>query len=79
MLFLIENHLKWRMDMIEIPVWEKYTLSIEEAAAYFRIGENKLRKIISENQDADYILWNGNRPQIKRKKFEKLIDDLSTI
>lgn len=65
--------------MIEIPVWEKYTLSIEEAAAYFRIGENKLRKIISENQDADYILWNGNRPQIKRKKFEKLIDDLSTI
>ena len=79
MLFLIENHLKWRMDMIEIPVWEKYTLSIEEAAAYFRIGENKLRKIISENQDADYVLWNGNRPQIKRKKFEKLIDDLSTI
>lgn len=67
------------MDMIEIPVWEKYTLSIEEAAAYFRIGENKLRKIISENQDADYVLWNGNRPQIKRKKFEKLIDDLSTI
>ena len=65
--------------MIEIPVWEKYTLSIEEAAAYFRIGENKLRKIISENQDADYILWNGNRPQIKRKKFEKLLDDLSTI
>ena len=29
----------------EIPVWEKYTLSVEEAAAYFRIGENKLRKI----------------------------------
>lgn len=73
MLFLIENHLKWRMDMIEIPVWEKYTLSIEEAAAYFRIGENKLRKIISENQDADYILWNGNRPQIKRKNSRNLL------
>lgn len=24
-----------------IFVWEKYTLSIEEAAAYFRIGEHK--------------------------------------
>ena len=59
---------------IEIPFWEKYTLSVEEAAAYFRIGENKLRKIISENYDADYILWNGNRPQIKRKKFEDFID-----
>lgn len=59
---------------IEIPFWEKYTLSVEEAAAYFRIGENKLRKITSENYDADYILWNGNRPQIKRKKFEDFID-----
>ena len=62
-----------------IPVWERYTLSVEEAAAYFRVGENKLRKIISENQDADFILWNGNRPQIKRKKFEMYIDRLNTI
>lgn len=59
---------------IEIPFWEKYTLSVEEAAAYFRIGENKLRKIISENCNGDYILWNGNRPQIKRRKFEDFID-----
>ena len=54
-------------------------MSIEEAAAYFRIGENKLRKIVSENKDADYLLWNGNRPQIKRKKFEQLIDRLSVV
>lgn len=65
--------------MIEVPVWEKYTLSIEEAAAYFRIGENKLRRLISENPNADYILWNGARAQIKRKKFEEVIDDLSAI
>ena len=62
-----------------LPVWERYTLSVEEAAAYFRIGENKLRRIISENQDADFILWNGNRAQIKRKKFEKYIDGLTGI
>ena len=62
-----------------IPFWERYTLSIEEAAQYFRIGENKLRRLISENEDADYVLWNGNRPQIKRKKFENLIDKLNTI
>lgn len=48
--------------MIEVPIWEKYTLSIEEAAAYFRGGENKLRRIIADNPDADFILWNGNRP-----------------
>jgi DegV family protein with EDD domain len=58
-----------------IPSWEKYTMTVEEAGKYFRVGENKLRKIISENQDADFILWNGNRPQIKRKLFEKYIDE----
>ena len=54
-------------------------MTVEEAAKYFRVGENKLRKIISENQDADFILWNGNRPQIKRKLFEKYIDELTVI
>jgi len=62
-----------------IPIWEKYTLSVEEAAAYFRIGEAKLRRLISENADADYILWNGNRPQIKRRLFEKYIDCCGAI
>lgn len=65
--------------MIQIPIWEKYTLSIEEAAIYFRIGENKLRRLIQENESADYILWNGNRPQIKRKKFEKFVDESELI
>ncbi len=66
-------------NKLKIAICERYTLSVEEAAVYFRIGENKLRKIISENQDADFILWNGNRPQIKRKKFENYIDKINTI
>ena len=67
------------MESGAIPIWEKYTLSVEEAAAYFRIGENKLRRIISEDEDAEYILWNGNRPQIKRKLFEQYVDRLKLI
>lgn len=54
-------------------------MSVEEAAAYFRIGENKLRKMISENKDADYLLWNGSRPQIKRVIFEKYIDRCEVV
>ncbi len=63
----------------QIPVWEKYTLSIEEAAEYFRIGENKIRNIINNDKLAEFILWNGNRAQIKRKLFEKHIDKMSFI
>lgn len=62
-----------------VPLWEKYTLTVEEAAAYFRIGEHKLRRLISENKNADYLLWNGNRVQIKREKFEKFVDGLEAI
>lgn len=62
-----------------VPIWEKFTLSVEEAAVYFRIGENKLRQIMNENRNADFILWNGNRPQIKRKKFEDFINNLHNI
>jgi len=64
---------------MEIPVWEKYTLTIEEAAAYFRVGENKLRNLVNEDKNASFILWNGNRPQIKRRLFEKFIDEVNII
>ena len=48
----------------DIPVWEKYTLTIEEASKYFRIGENKLRRLAEENKDAGWLIMNGNRIQI---------------
>ena len=63
----------------DVPIWEKYTLTIEEAAKYFRIGESKLRKLAEENLNAGWVLMNGNRIQIKRKKFEQLIDEYEII
>ena len=62
-----------------VPIWQKYTLSIEEAALYFRIGETKLRRILADNPNAEFILYNGNRIQIKRKQFEMFIDQINYI
>lgn len=58
----------------QIPIWAKYNLTIEEAARYFQIGENKLRRILSENADSPFILTNGTRTLIKRRLFEDYID-----
>lgn len=66
-------------NQIEVPIWEKYTLTIEEAAKYFRIGENKLRRLAEENLSSGWVLVNGNRLQIKRKQFERVIDSLDEI
>ena len=67
------------MNTNDIPIWQKYTLSIEEASRYFRIGEKKLRSLAEENPDANWLIMNGNRLQIKRKQFEKVIDELEVI
>ncbi|HEY9575557.1 MAG TPA: excisionase [Lachnospiraceae bacterium] len=67
------------MNQADVPIWECYTLTIEEAAKYFRIGENKLRRLAEENKNAGWLLMNWNRIQIKRKQFEKVIDTLDVI
>ncbi|HAP9903610.1 TPA: excisionase [Streptococcus agalactiae] len=67
------------MKHTDIPIWERYTLTIEEASKYFRIGENKLRRLAEENKNANWLIMNGNRIQVKRKQFEKIIDTLNAI
>ena len=58
----------------EIPYWEKYMLTLREAAEYFHIGEKKMRQIVDENMDANFLLESGNRVMIKRKLFEEYLD-----
>ena len=67
------------MKNVDIPVWEKYTLTIEEATAHFRIREKKLRRLVDEHRNASWLIINGNRIQIKRRQFEKIIDELEEI
>lgn len=67
------------MNYTDVPIWEKYTLTIEEASKYFRIGEKKLRRLAEENINSNWVIMNGNRVQIKRKQFEKIIDTLDVI
>ena len=67
------------MNNTDVPIWERYTLTIEEASKYFRIGEKKLRKLAEENINSGWVIMNGNRVQIKRKKFEKIVDTLDVI
>ncbi len=63
----------------EIPYWEKYMLTLREAAEYFHIGEKKMRQIVDENMDAKFLLESGNRVMIKRKLFEEFLDHASVI
>ena len=66
------------MKAIEIPVWKKSNLTIQEAAAYFNIGETKLREMISDEY-YDCAIRNGMKVIIKREKFEKALIDCIAI
>ena len=61
-----------------VPIWEKSTLTLEEAAAFSNIGINKLREI-TNGENCDFVLWVGNKRLIKRKKLEDFIDKSFSI
>ena len=64
--------------MIEVPVWEKSNLTLEEAAAYSGIGINKLRKK-SDSESCPFVLWIGSKRLIKRRKLDEYIDRMYSL
>ena len=62
-----------------VPIWEKYALTIYEAAEYFNIGEHRLRQLVREIRQADSVLWSGTKVEIKRELFEKFLDEINAL
>lgn len=66
------------MQKFEIPIWEKQNLTVEEAAVYSNIGENKLRALI-QNRNCEFVLHVGNKSLIKRKQFDDFISRMHDL
>ena len=64
---------------VKLPWYEKYTLTIEEAAQYFGIGETALRRFLSEHEDASFIIKNGSKTLIKKAVFAKYLDEKISV
>ena len=64
--------------MVDAPIWEKINLTIKEAAALFGIGEKKIIELTND-ENCPYVLYNGNKRLIKRKKFEKYLGTAFSI
>lgn len=57
-----------------VPIWEKVTITIEEAAEYSNIGINKIYDMIS-NPLCPFVLHIGHRKRlIKRREFIKYLE-----
>ena len=66
------------MEVKDMPISEKYSLSINEAAKYFSIGIKKMRRLAEDNL-GEFAVYSGNRYLIIRDKFEKYLQRTSSI
>lgn len=65
-------------DKQTVPLSQKFLLTIEEAALYTGIGQNKLRSM-SDSEDCKFVLWNGRKRMLKRVKLEEYLNTLYSI
>ncbi len=65
-------------NSLEIPIYYKQNLTIEEAAVYSNIGRNKLRQL-TDDEKCVFVLWVGEKRLIKRKQFDEFIEKAYSI
>lgn len=61
-----------------VPIPQKMTLTIKEAAEYSNIGINKINDMLRQ-PNCPFVLYVGNRKLVKRKAFEDYINGKLTI
>lgn len=57
-----------------VPIYEKLALTIEEAAAYSNIGQNKLSELLKSPR-CSFVLYVGKKKLVKRKEFERFVSE----
>ena len=62
----------------DVPICKKANLTIEEAAAYFGIGMNKLREL-TEDENCKFVLYIGSKRLIMRQMFEKYLEQAYSL
>ena len=70
--------MKGSNSLKEVPIWEKANLTVEEYAAYSGIGINRIKELSNE-ENCPFVLWVGTKRLIKRKLFDKYIENQYSI
>lgn len=70
---------KWGVEVEEkVPIYQKMTLTIREAAEYSNIGINKIELMLKQ-PNCPFVLFVGTRKLVKRREFEKYIREKVVI
>ena len=58
----------------EVPIWEKSNSTIEEAAEYSNIDQNKISNLLKEPR-CPFVLYVGTKKLVKRRGFERFFSE----
>lgn len=56
----------------KVPIYQKVTLTIKEAAEYSNIGINRIESMLKK-PNCPFVLFVGTRKLVKRREFEEYI------
>ena len=78
---MTEDNSYKKRNVLFVPIWEKYMLTVDEAVQYFGIGEKKIRNLIAENNGTDlcFTVQIGNKSLINRRKFEEFLNQTTAL
>ena len=62
-----------------VQVKDKFCLTIDEASEYFNIGEKELRQIVADNINSGFVIQNGVKLLIKRRRFEDYLEEMTAL
>ncbi len=62
-----------------LAFYDRYMLTVDEAASYFHIGAKKMYEIIENHEEAKWYLYSGRRVMIKKELFVKWLDQQTVI
>ncbi len=62
----------------QVPISEKSNLTLDEAASYFNIGRDKIRRLSNE-PNCEFVLFVGDKRLIKRRQFEKFLEGMYSV
>ena len=65
-------------EKTDLPLSEKYALTIKEASVYFNIGNKKMRRLAEDNL-GHFAVESGNRFLIIRPKFEQFLAQSTSV
>ena len=69
---------KMTYDNRSVPISQKLTLTIKEAAEYSNIGINKIDSML-RMPNCPFVLYVGAKKLVKRREFEQFISQKLTI